>query len=483
MSWKSYSFTQVSELINLNSLEGQALTIYTGYYSSIIELRQQTFPNNFQTTMTLTLSNYASTDFLTMNGNFQIDLGKSTAYFRIAARENLNPGLYSLQFNKAGDTNSKYTAIPPLTLVVNNRKCSLTTNTNNYLIPFGGYTLPIIIKGLQCIPISEISISLAFSSSGVTMENDLSSRKLSKIVIDGNLFIILKHSGTNTLPVGSSVTVSFTISGANSAQYNTIPSITLTVVDASSYQTLPVATSLTAPTLTTNMATFRLQCSQSSIIYWGLGIYPSILNSQALDFQARIISSGAGLTSNFTEADDYYKRVYGIDSVSTGQVLTKTLYNLKSNTNYIFKYFCRNQMGLISDSQSVNFTSLNYGAYLMKVSITFRNSINYGQYHDLSCSLAENFKIPYERVMTEAMSYCNQKSYIFYSNDSSKIANEADSNGEYIYNFYILPDYNIPTDTTNVDIRNSLSLHSFTSTIITKTNNYLALPELVQMQT
>jgi len=70
------------------------------------------------------------------------------------------------------------------------------------------------------------------------------------------------------------------------------------------------------------------------------------------------------------------------------QVLNKTLYNLKSNTNYIFKYFCKNQMGLISDSQSVNFTSLNYGAYLMKVAITFRNSINYGQYHDLSCSLA-----------------------------------------------------------------------------------------------
>lgn len=77
------------------------------------------------------------------------------------------------------------------------------------------------------------------------------------------------------------------------------------------------------------------------------------------------------------------------------QVLAKTLNNLKSNTNYIFKYFCKNQLGLISDSQSVNLTSLNYGAYLMKISITFRNSIKYGQYHDLSCSLAESFMIPY----------------------------------------------------------------------------------------
>lgn len=85
--------------------------------------------------------------------------------------------------------------------------------------------------------------------------------------------------------------------------------------------------------------------------------------------------------------------------------------------------------------------------------------------------------------MTEAMSYCNHKTYVFYSSDNSKIANEADSSGEYIYNFYILPDYNIPGDTTNINVRNSLSLHSFTSTIITKTANYLSLPELVQMQT
>lgn len=60
-------------------------------------------------------------------------------------------------------------------------------------------------------------------------------------------------------------------------------------------------------------------------------------------------------------------RVYGINPVSTMQVLTKTLYNLKSSTNYIFKYYCQNQLGYISDSQSINFTSLNYGAYLMKV--------------------------------------------------------------------------------------------------------------------
>lgn len=156
-----------------------------------------------------------------------------------------------------------------------------------------------MIKGLQCVPLNEIVISLTMNSTFVVVDNDLSSVKLSKNVLDGNLYIVLKHTG-GALPIGSTVSVSFTITGANAAQCNTIPSITLTVVDPSSYQTLPVATSLSAPTLVTNKATIRLQCNQASTIYWGLGIYPSILNTQALDFQARIISPGAGLTTNFT---------------------------------------------------------------------------------------------------------------------------------------------------------------------------------------
>lgn len=137
------------------------------------------------------------------------------------------------------------------------------------------------------------------SQSYVVVDTDLSSLTLSKNVIDGNLYIVLKNNGGSPT-AGTVVTVTFTITGTNSAQYNTIPQITLTFVDPTSYQTIPVATSLSAPTLNTNMATFRLQCNQASTVYWGLGIYPSILNTLGLDFQARIISPGAGLTSNFT---------------------------------------------------------------------------------------------------------------------------------------------------------------------------------------
>ncbi len=146
---------------------------------------------------------------------------------------------------------------------------------------------------------ADITVGVTGNPTYVVLDTDLSSLKLTKAVIDGNLYIILKNNGGSPA-VGSLVSVTFSITGTNAAQYNTIPPITLTFVDPSSYQTIPVATSLNAPTLNTNMATFRMQCSQASTILWGLGIYPSILNTQALDFQARIISSGVGLTSNFT---------------------------------------------------------------------------------------------------------------------------------------------------------------------------------------
>lgn len=119
----------------------------------------------------------------------------------------------------------------------------------------------------------------------------------------------------------------------------------------------------------------------------------------------------------------------------------------------------------------------------MKVSVTFRGLINYGQYKDLSCSLAENFNIPYRRVMTETMSWCQSTSLIFYKNNSSPISNVADTNGQYLYNFYILPDYSLALDNTNLNIRSNLALHSFTTTIITSTLNFAALPDFVQMQT
>lgn len=52
-----------------------------------------------------------------------------------------------------------------------------------------------------------------------------------------------------------------------------------------------------------------------------------------------------------------------------------------------------------------------------------------------------------------------------------------------MYNFYILPDYTIPIDTTNANVRSSLTLSSTSTTVITSTSNFQSLPTLIQMNT
>lgn len=81
------------------------------------------------------------------------------------------------------------------------------------------------------------------------------------------------------------------------------------------------------------------------------------------------------------------------------------------------------------------------------------------------------------------MSTCGGTITPFYSQTTDKILKQANSNGEYVYNFYILPDYTIPIDQTNANIRSALTLSSTSTTIITSTNNVISLPGLVQMQT
>lgn len=199
----------------------------------------------------MAVSNYATTDFVTISGGFTIELGKSQGLFRIAAKEGLSPGLYELQFTKTGDTNNKYTSIPPLSLVVNTQKCSLTTQSNSYIIPLGGQTLPVIISGINCIPVDFITITPIIPillSSEVNLLADLSSTTLRSSVIDGRLYFIFKHTA-GSLAVGSSVTVTFSITGTNSGRYNTISPITLTFVDPTTFNNIPVATAVPAPVL------------------------------------------------------------------------------------------------------------------------------------------------------------------------------------------------------------------------------------------
>lgn len=288
LSWQYYSLAIADSKVTLTALTGQVITVQQGYYGRIVELRQSIFPSNFKATLQLTVSNYP-TEFVSLTP-LTVTLGKPTAYFRLAAKDNNTlPGLYTLKFSKAGDTANSYTNIPPLTLVVQNTQCVLSTSANTYTLPLGGMTLPIQIDAINCIPTNAINFLVAFSGTGnsqFSVNNDLSTLELTNASPDGKLYFVLKHTipVSGSLVAGNSVTVTITIDGLNKDYYAAIPTFTLTLVDATTFQNFPTGTALSSPTLSSNTATFQLQCSQSSRIYWGIGVYPSILNNQQVDF-------------------------------------------------------------------------------------------------------------------------------------------------------------------------------------------------------
>lgn len=173
--------------------------------------------------------------------------------------------------------------------MVQNTQCALVTSANTYTLPVGGMTLPIVINAINCIPTDSINLAITFTGTGNTqflVNTDLSNLILYNTTQDGQLYFVIKHSppASGSLVAGNSVTATITITGPNSAFYAAIPAFTLTLVDATTFQTFPTGTALSAPTLSSNTATFQLQCSQASRIYWGIGIYPSILNNQQVDF-------------------------------------------------------------------------------------------------------------------------------------------------------------------------------------------------------
>lgn len=183
---------------------------------------------------------------------------------------------------------------------------------------------------------------------------------------DGQLYIVIKHT-TGSLTIGSTINVVFTITGPDSVYYQTIPSITLTLISPTSFQAFPSATSLSPPILNANTATITMRCDQASTIYWGLGIFPSILNHNQADFKRLLTTENTGYVTNYTEANDFFTKSYGFMQGQAGDNVQRKIYNVQSGSNYLFKYYCMNPLGHLSDAQSVTFTSLNYGAYLMKV--------------------------------------------------------------------------------------------------------------------
>src|ERR1019366_6679584 len=106
-----------------------------------------------------------------------------------------------------------------------------------------------------------------------------------------------------------------------------------------------------------------------------------------------------------------------------------------------------------------------------------------GQISDLTCSLAQNFVVPYLRIMTTAMSTCYNRNLVFYPNLTTVLIDAPLSSGIYSYSIYVLPDYSLQYDSTNTNVKQELTNPLFISNVLTSTSNNSQLPWLMSLAT
>jgi hypothetical protein len=405
----------------------------------------------------------------------QVGLGKVDSLHRLAAVDAAVPGVYTLVLTKTGDPSSVYANFPPLQVVVVADKCKLSA-LDIYTVPIYGRSLPIVLDFYRCLPLSDITFSVTFSSAEVSLDTQLSTKNLTRSSLDGRAFFVAVHAGQG-LAAGATVTMTITVGGTNAAYYDSPITVTLSMINNSTAS--PTASSVPAVSLSGTTATFSMQCSQPSTMYWALGLFPSLADLQSLSIQTNLTNSGNGLVSNRSRGDLNFT-VYGVSYSVLVQPLTLQLPQLRSNSRYQLTYFCVNQMGLISPAASTTFTTPSNGGYLLKVNLTFAGNLTASQYNQLACAMAVSLACPADRLWTQLAGYCSTYRFPQYA-DSAYPTVSSNSAGQYSYGFYVVPDYAAASDTLNTRVLASLSSLNYISTLLGSVSNAYQLPSIVSI--
>lgn len=130
-----------------------------GYFSRLIHL----VPANNSTFLlhiTLALQSTSTATaalFQFAPTTLQADRDAPYLEFRMAALTTSPAGVYLLKFNKIGDHNNLYSAVPTLKVVVSGEPCTVNAVLAEYDVPIGGVSLPIEFDFKSCIPTQDVS--------------------------------------------------------------------------------------------------------------------------------------------------------------------------------------------------------------------------------------------------------------------------------------------------------------------------------------
>jgi hypothetical protein len=90
--------------------------------------------------------------------------------FYISALSSTPIGSYILKSTIIdGNFDKVYTNPPPLYINVVSTPCQLTTPNSTYNIPVGGYSIPIVTDFFNCLPVSDIKLSITITPANTVL--------------------------------------------------------------------------------------------------------------------------------------------------------------------------------------------------------------------------------------------------------------------------------------------------------------------------
>lgn len=122
-----------------------------------------------------------------------------------------------------------------------------------------------------------MTVETAVNSPYISADVGLSTKIISQST--EMVYIVLVHQSVTTT-VGQSFQLKISLNSSNSIvrnAYNTIPNVTIHVVDRSVLIGNPEAKQPIINSLTQNSIELNVQCNTPATIYWGVGLYPTML--------------------------------------------------------------------------------------------------------------------------------------------------------------------------------------------------------------
>ncbi|KAL4471698.1 hypothetical protein ABPG74_008591 [Tetrahymena malaccensis] len=458
--------------------------VYIGYYKKLIQLQPDN-QNAFSLNMNITFSGNTS-KFSFKPNTFNAISGNTMMQFSMAALQTTPTGIEILNANKIGDPQNVYTPIPPLKVIISGQLCQINSRFSTYNIPIGGFSLPIELDFFNCMPVNDITYTPIFnnlSSNNLNIASQYLVNTVTSSKLDPRMFFVIQEISKDRSKIGNAITLDFKIGGTNGQSYQTPVDITLILVDPnqSSYSLSPVASQIPSVQIGQNNVTFSMQCSQPSIIFWVVGLNPSLSNIDDNAMKSQVTGAN-GLIPNITDPNDPNLKMFGTEIAYSATPLTKVFNNLRPNGNYDFKYFCLNQMNQQSTIQTTSWKIPDNGSFLMKLTFSFSQYITFIQQKNIACALAQYFSIPPARVITDFSTTCSN--YPNYQNlNVNNFIVRTQQNGQYLYSFYIQPNYLATTDLTNLAVREQVNANNFIMSFLNTVSNSSSLPSLTDVST